>query len=161
MNLKPLVLIVSGIVLAGVLGWGILRQPVINDIVTDFNEIPQFRYLKVKDHGGDAVLKIQRAAYPGITALQLDLPLLVVFEKALGIAKNEGWQIVYSDPATGRIEATAQSRLFRFKDDVLILMSLVPSGTQIDMRSLSRVGKSDLGANAKRIQSFFKKLATP
>ena len=65
-----------------------------------------------------------------------------------------GWEIVHSDAASGQIEAVVSTLLFGFKDDVAIRLTAVEGGTQVDLRSVSRVGQSDLGANAARIQEF-------
>ena len=66
-----------------------------------------------------------------------------------------GWEIVASDAAKGTIEATATTALFGFKDDVVIRLSADGANTKVDMRSASRAGVSDLGANAARIAAYF------
>ena len=65
-----------------------------------------------------------------------------------------GWEIVSSDPAGGRIEATDTTFWFGFKDDVVVRVVSQPNGSRIDVRSVSRVGIGDLGANAARIRSY-------
>ena len=70
-----------------------------------------------------------------------------------------GWDIVAVDGKEMRIEATATSLLFGFKDDVVIRIGAAPEGSRVDMRSLSRVGIGDLGVNAQRIRAYFAKLA--
>jgi uncharacterized protein (DUF1499 family) len=65
-----------------------------------------------------------------------------------------GWDIVAVDETRGRLEAVATTRLLRFKDDIVVRMRSEASGTRIDVRSKSRVGRSDLGANARRIRAF-------
>jgi uncharacterized protein (DUF1499 family) len=70
-----------------------------------------------------------------------------------------GWRIVAAVPEEGRIEATATTPLLRFKDDVVIRVTSRGNGSRIDMRSKSRLGKSDLGANAKRIRAYFRALS--
>jgi uncharacterized protein (DUF1499 family) len=70
------------------------------------------------------------------------------------------WKIVDDNPAEGRIEATATTRWFGFKDDVVI--RIVPSagnGSRVDIRSVSRVGLSDVGTNTRRIRAFLNKIA--
>ena len=66
-----------------------------------------------------------------------------------------GWEIVASNAAIGVIEATATTTLFGFKDDVIIRLTAANGGTRVDMRSASRAGVSDLGANAARIEAYF------
>ena len=70
-----------------------------------------------------------------------------------------GWEVVDADVGTGVIEATDTTLWFGFKDDVVIRITPTTAGSRIDMRSLSRVGRSDVGANAARIRKFFAKLA--
>ena len=75
-------------------------------------------------------------------------------------AESLGWVITYSDPEGGVLEATETSRIFRFVDDISVRLRADGAATVIDVRSKSRVGQGDLGANAKRIEAFRKKLTT-
>ena len=68
------------------------------------------------------------------------------------------WDIVATDPNTLRIEATATTLLFGFKDDVVIRVSPDGANSTVDVRSLSRIGVSDIGTNAGRIRDFTKRL---
>jgi uncharacterized protein (DUF1499 family) len=68
---------------------------------------------------------------------------------------DKGWKIASSDRTTGLVEAMVETAFFKFKDDVIVRLTPVDGGTQVDMRSASRVGQSDLGANAARIEDFF------
>jgi len=70
-----------------------------------------------------------------------------------------GWEIVEANPAQGRIEATATTFWFGFRDDVVVLVSATESGSRIDVRSLSRVGRSDVGTNAARVRAYLAKLS--
>ncbi|HEU4950008.1 MAG TPA: DUF1499 domain-containing protein, partial [Candidatus Deferrimicrobiaceae bacterium] len=86
------------------------------------------------------------------------ISLAKAYDQALATAHQMGWQIVEGNPLEGRIEATATTRWFGFKDDVVI--RIVPTsnnGCRLDIRSVSRVGKSDIGTNARRIRTFLKK----
>jgi uncharacterized protein (DUF1499 family) len=65
-----------------------------------------------------------------------------------------GWEIVAADPAARRIEATDQTFWFGFKDDVVIRLTAADGGTVLDVRSKSRVGRGDVGTNARRIRSY-------
>ena len=69
-----------------------------------------------------------------------------------------GLEIVEADAAQGRIEATATSFLFGFKDDVVVRLTDDAGATKVDVRSKSRVGRNDFGMNAKRIRAFVAKL---
>src|SRR5262249_26478987 len=74
--------------------------------------------------------------------------------EALDVAKPmTGWTIVASDADAGRIEASQQSRWFRFTDDIVIRVVGDEAGSRIDMRPTSRQGRSDYGVNAARIRS--------
>ena len=138
----------------------------IHDITTDTENPPQFvalRALRLKtfngpEYAGDKVARIQKAAYPDIAPrIAADAPGRA-FERALQAAKAMGWQIVASDSGEGRIEATATTRWLRFKDDVVVRVTPHGAGSRIDARSKSRVGRSDFGANAKRIREYFRRI---
>ena len=59
-------------------------------------------------------------------------------------------------PADGRLEATDTSAFFGFKDDVVVRVRASDAGSRIDVRSKSRVGLGDVGANARRVRAFLK-----
>jgi uncharacterized protein (DUF1499 family) len=151
--------------------WHALQQakslPPIHDVSTDTVYPPDFQaVLPLRGegsnpvaYGGPELAAQQQAAYPEIAPLYLDKSAPEVFMMAHETAKRMGWEIVASDGKTGRIEATATSFWFGFKDDVVI--RVVPQnqgGTRVDVRSLSRVGGSDIGANARRIGAYFRYL---
>jgi uncharacterized protein (DUF1499 family) len=69
-----------------------------------------------------------------------------------------GWEIVAADSASGRIEATDQTFWFGFKDDVVVRVRGVAGGSWVDVRSVSRVGGSDVGTNARRIRRYLERL---
>ena len=76
------------------------------------------------------------------------------FEAALDAARAMGWEIVANVPTEGRIEATATTPFVGFKDDVVIRVQPTPTGSRIDVRSKSRVGRGDMGVNAQRIRDY-------
>ena len=76
-----------------------------------------------------------------------------------GAATAMGWEVVDADAGRGVIEATATTLWFGFKDDVVIRITPTATGSRVDVRSVSRIGKSDVGANAARIRNYFAKLA--
>ena len=141
--------------------------PPIHDITTDFENPPSFVALRETrtgalnsiDYGGPAVASLQRAGYPDIGPLVVPLPPARVMENAVAVARELGWAIVAVDTAAGRIEATARTRWFGFRDDVAVRVRPDSSGSRVDVRSVSRVGKSDLGANARRIRTFLRQLS--
>jgi uncharacterized protein (DUF1499 family) len=138
----------------------------IHDISTDTENPPQFVALRALrlttfnglDYGGEPVARIQKSAYPDIAPHLAAEPPARAFERALRAAKAMGWQVVASVPGEGRIEATATTRWLRFKDDVVVRVTPHGAGSRIDARSTSRMGRSDFGANAKRIRDYFRKL---
>lgn len=142
------------------------QVPHIHDITTDTANPPQFvALLPVRkttpngpEYGGEAIAREQRAAYPDIQPVMLNEPPARAFERALKAARAMGWDIVDAVQADGRIEATATTRWFRFKDDIVIRIVAQGSGSRIDVRSKSRLGRSDLGANAKRIRAYVRSL---
>jgi len=82
----------------------------------------------------------------------------IAFERAKGAIEESGWQIVREDPSAGRIEAVATTRWFGFQDDVIVRITAEGSGSRVDVRSKSRVGRSDLGTNAQRIRAYQRRL---
>jgi uncharacterized protein (DUF1499 family) len=139
----------------------------IHDITTDTEDPPPFVALYAlrqttfngPGYGGEKIARIQKAAYPDIQPLDLADDPARAFERALHAARGMGWRIVAAVPEEGRIEATATTPLLRFKDDVVIRVRSRGAGSRIDARSKSRLGKSDLGANAKRIRAYFRALS--
>ena len=77
----------------------------------------------------------------------------------MAVARDLGWKIVAADAATGRIEAIATTSWFGFTDDVVIRIAPNGTGSRIDIRSHSRVGRGDLGANARRVREFSARVA--
>ncbi|MFL0808827.1 MAG: DUF1499 domain-containing protein [Agarilytica sp.] len=139
-----------------------LKVPQIHDISTDLeNNIAFSNAQRLRKAGENSlerpsnkVLELQAGYY---TALE---PLVVVqsppeaYAIALEAAKSLSWTIEHEAPEAGTFEATEKTRLFAFVDDVVVRVSAIEQGSVIDTRSVSRVGKSDLGANAKRIEAF-------
>lgn len=139
--------------------------PPIHDITTDTVTPPPFvAVLALRaeasnppEYAGEEVAKQQREAYPDLVTLVLTQSPAEVFNNALLTAKEMGWEIVAEVPDEGRIEATATTFWFGFKDDVVIRIVADGTGSRLDLRSKSRVGRSDVGANAARIRRFVDK----
>ncbi|HKC49410.1 MAG TPA: DUF1499 domain-containing protein [Myxococcota bacterium] len=105
---------------------------------------------------------LQKSGYPDIAPVVLALPADQAFVRAKAVAeKMPGWNVTHADAETGRIEATATSKLFHFVDDIAIRVRPDGAGSRVDLRSRSRVGQSDLGANAARIRAFSAELVKP
>lgn len=142
------------------------RVPPIHDITTDTEQPPQFQAVlplradapNPAEYGGAEIAGQQRVGYPDIAPLALEQPSGEAFRRALEAARRMGWDIVAADSVAGRIEATATTTWFGFKDDVVVRITPEGSGSRVDVRSVSRVGKSDVGANAERIREFLGRL---
>lgn len=107
------------------------------------------------DAVGERVADLQKRAYPDIKPMLVQAPPEVILEFAEGVAQKQGWEIVSVDEETGLIYATDTSMWFGFTDDIVVRVSPQgPAGSRIDARSVSRVGLSDMGANARRLKSF-------
>lgn len=142
--------------------------PPIHDITTDPFDPPVFvSLLPVRkaapngaDYGGTKVAAQQQKGYPDIKPVVLKDPPGEALQRAIDAARACGWEIVASDSAAGRIEATDTTAWFGFKDDIVVRVRPEPSGgSRVDVRSVSRVGGSDVGANAARIRRFLARLA--
>lgn len=144
-------------------------SPMIHDISTDLDDPPQFvaaRSLRgptenTLDHGGAELAAIQRQAYPDIAPIRSELNPEAAHARALAVIETLGWSLSEADPLAGRIEATETSTLYGFVDDVVIRIAPDGSGSRIDVRSVSRVGLGDVGANALRIRRFASAFSKP
>ncbi len=147
------------------LGYRATTLPAINDITTDPGNPPRFEaLLRLRpsgrvDYPGGKTDELQRAAYPDITPLQLSVPLKTAYDIALALVTKRKWRIVDArPPAPGRrngvIEAVAQTMIMGFRDDVVIRVSPLGPGSRVDMRSASRFGTHDFGANASRVRAL-------
>ncbi|MBI4514176.1 MAG: DUF1499 domain-containing protein [Gemmatimonadetes bacterium] len=142
------------------------RVPPIHDITTDMESPPAFvAILPLRrdarnpvEYGGPEIAAQQKAAYPDIVPLVLDVPPSQAFERALAAAREMEWEIVDANAAEGTMEATATTFWFGFKDDLVIRITPADGGSRIDVRSVSRVGRSDLGTNARRIRGYLARL---
>jgi uncharacterized protein (DUF1499 family) len=142
------------------------RVPRIHDISTDTDNPPRYVAVLALRKGAEnptdysaAVAAQQKQAYPDIAPAMLDAPPAQAFARAERAARAMGWEIVAVAPGDLRIEATDTTLLFGFKDDIVIRVAAAGSGSRVDVRSLSRVGKSDFGVNANRIRKFLRQLA--
>ena len=141
------------------------RLPKIHDISTDTDDPPAFVDVLPLRQGARNPVDYrhetgqqQKLAYPDIVPMVLALPPAAAFERAERAAKAMGWRIVAARPEAGRIEATDTTLLFGFKDDIVIRVRAGAQGSVVDMRSLSRIGGSDIGTNARRVRALRSKL---
>lgn len=143
--------------------------PAIHDITTSPDDPPEFVFALGEEgnagrdlsypHGPADSAAQQRAAYPDVRPIELDVPPEQAYDRALEAARELGWEIL-GEERPERIEATFTSRSFRFVDDIVIRLRAREGGTTIDLRSTSRVGQSDLGANAERILAFAERIGS-
>jgi Protein of unknown function (DUF1499) len=155
-----------------------LTVPAIHDISTDLADPPAFRTLSLRADNLDDVpgmddenmkgmtpqqrwVLIHQKKYGDIRSVRINEPVPSVIAKAERLAAARGWDVAVSLPEEGRLEATETSALFRFKDDIVLRVKPTDTGegSIVDMRSVSRVGVSDLGVNAKRVRSFLADLS--
>ncbi len=113
------------------------------------------------DYPGADVAATQHSAYPDIRPVDLAAPACGgLCARARRREGASGGTSRRPTPPVGRIEATATTPWFGFRDDVVIRVTPTEGGSRVDVRSLSRVGRGDLGTNAKRVRAFLAKLAS-
>jgi len=139
-----------------------VRFPPIHDISTDTNNPPAFLVLddsrtgakNTLVYGGPEVAEHQKKSYPYIRPIQSNKSASEAFSEALRVGTAMGWEIVAQDPEKLRFEATARTPIYRFADDIVVVVTPEENTSRIDIRSVSRIGRSDRGINAARIQKF-------
>ncbi len=143
-----------------------LSLPSIHNITTDQLDPPQFTDVPALRGEGanplaydaEAIGPVQAGAYPELASLALSAPLPEVTDAALAVLEDMGLELVAEHrdgtPDEHVIEATATTFWFGFKDDVVIRVRRVDTGSLVDGRSVSRIGRGDLGANARRLETF-------
>ncbi len=152
--------------------------PPIHDVTTNLDDYPRFYRLRVRDDNLKTVpvpgrpeleglpprerwRALHRDAYGDLETIRVPCPVAQTVQHAERLARDRGWEIVTVDTRQGILEAVDTSRFFRFKDNVVVRVRPITGGGQgsmVDMRSISRVGVSDVGANARRIRSFLEDL---
>ncbi|MGE5566221.1 MAG: DUF1499 domain-containing protein [Parcubacteria group bacterium] len=152
-----------------VMGGQARKAPPIHDVATDWSEPMMFSDAVMKMRGPDSnpaapdavltsgplagqkISQINARTCPGAKPVMLASPPADAYAAAKKALTADGLRIVTDDPAAGRLEAVATSFWYGFKDDVLVRVKAEGAGSRIDMRSISRVGVSDLGQNCKRV----------
>ncbi len=156
--------------LAGPLALALLARdyPMINDITTDTVSPPPFDIIgKMRGPGtnqvtypGEAFALQQRHAYPDLKPLLVDRSAQEAFELVVDAVRRLKMDIVREEAPggvagkTGYIEAVDRTLVLGFYDDVAIRVSGGEAMSRIDIRSASRFGWSDLGANAERVRAL-------
>src|SRR5688572_9096598 len=147
------------------LGVRAYRLPMINDITTDPINPPRFDVLSrlrprgTVDYAGLYAAEQQRIAYPDIEPLAVSATPQIAYEEAVKLINKRKWRIVTErSPQAGRrdgqIEAVARTPIMGFRDDVVVRIKADADGAVVDVRSASRYGRHDLGANASRIRGL-------
>jgi uncharacterized protein (DUF1499 family) len=140
------------------------RYPLINDITTDFSDTPVFVHAPTLAENQDRDMGYQRAKlqsiqsafYTSLSSLRTNDPPSITFEHVKIVASEmPDWEITYSDPKRFALEGVATTPILHSKADFVIEVRPAGSGSAIEMRSKSRDGLGDFGANAARIRSFF------
>jgi len=141
-----------------------MRAPPIHDITTDTENPPHLVALLAERTAAQALNTadynattgvLQKTYYPDIAPVDLKLTQRETFERVLGIIRLQGWRVVAAVPEEGRIEAVASTFWIGFNDDVVFRLTAIGTDeTRVDMRSISRVGRSDIGTNARRVRAF-------
>jgi len=152
----PVVLV---LVTVGVSGF---KAPGIHDITTDIASPPQFTFAAVDRGPGDHPVtyypevnaEAQLAAFPDIQPLITSLPADRSLALAVEVMKDFNWRLLGVDAEVGIAEGVYRSTIFGFEDDVVVRVTPYETGSRVDVRSASRVGGGDLGANAARISAF-------
>lgn len=181
-RVSPRLVVVNLVALAAALGFVFYlgsqvrtarTVPAIHDIATDLDDLPRFETLAVREDNLDNIpdldrpelaamepearwKAIHREAYGDIRPVTVPWNVAETIARADRLARDRGWEIADADPQAGRLEATDTTFFFRFKDDVVVRVRPAPAGdgSVVDMRSISRVGGSDVGVNAKRVRAF-------
>ena len=134
--------------------------PAIHNISTDVVEPPAFnKIVAIREAEGanplvyeaEVLAAPQKAAYPYVKPLVSGDSPTAMFTKAVTVIESMGMELVSADQSNGLLEATDTTFWFGFKDDVVIRIRPEGGGSVVDVRSISRVGQSDLGKNAERI----------
>lgn len=139
--------------------------PPINDITTDLENPPAFADpAGIPEYAGrnmqypEEFVPIVAEHYPDLASIRIDADVDRVYARALETARSLGWEIVGENQSDGLIFAKEETSLFRFVDDVIVRVMPSGMGSRVDVRSKSRDGRGDLGANAARIRRFLEAL---
>lgn len=161
-------LILTGVAASTAIYWQQRAQsvPPIHDITTDLNNPPEFSAMvrlradapNPPEYAGEETAEMQRESYPEIQPLIVPHDLQDVMDIAVMLVDDREWELVAINRKEGRIEATEKLAWFGFKDDVVLRFTETETGTQVDMRSKSRIGGGDVGVNAERIEEFLEDL---
>jgi len=157
--------IVLGLVPVGIVAASLSASggaPMINDITTNLDDPPSFQTAQTLEanagrdlaYPGAPFAEQQRAGYPDLMPIRVAGSPESVYARCVTAAEGLGWSLTAHDPERGTFEAIDVSSLFRFVDDIVVRVRAGGDAAVVDIRSKSRDGKSDMGANAARIRAF-------
>lgn len=160
LNTAPVALVLVTVGIAG------FKAPPIHDISTDVHDPPQFQFAQAErnegdnslDYGGEQLADQQNDAYPDIKTVYLPGTKEQGMALVRTIVEELGWKVLGENTQAGLLEAAETTPLMGFTDDIVIRVRPLNDGVLIDLRSVSRVGIGDLGANARRIRRFIREL---
>lgn len=152
------------------LGVRAYRLPMINDITTDpldpprFDRVAQLRPRGTVEYAGLYAGEQQRGAYPDIEPLAVSSTPQIAYEEAIKVITKRKWRVMLERAPQvrrdGQIEAVARTAIMGFRDDVVIRIRATADGARVDVRSASRYGRHDFGANASRIRGLVEEIDT-
>jgi len=131
--------------------------PGVNPVVSltvPLSTLEKYQGPRFADMADKTLGQVAAEAYPAVQPLTSTATPAAAYDAALAEAQAQGWNVVSENKATGSFDATATTFWFGFKDDVAVRVRAEATGAIIDVRSTSRVGLSDLGANAARIETY-------
>lgn len=141
-------------------------MPPIHNVSTDIEDPPQFTHAQTLrgenanplHYDGAMIGPLQREGYPDVRPLVLDIPKDAMYQRVKMVLQAMRMEVTREDPEQGEIEAVATTFWFGFKDDIIVRLRAADGGTRLDIRSVSRVGVVDIGANAERIVEIIKRV---
>ncbi len=156
--------IIPAAIVIAIVGPANMSKPMIHDISTDIDNPPRFveaRKLRQPDensidYDGAEIAAKQQLAYPDLEPIHTTMNADDALTEAIQVVKDMGWELVNVDYNQGLVEAYDTTTIFGFVDDVVIRVRRDGTGSRVDIRSVSRVGKGDLGKNAERIRRFIR-----
>ena len=137
-----------------------VRVPPVADVTTRLAPVMEFppQTAEASENAmemSESARQAHHGAYQDLRTLNLSQD---PSEQIKQFAESQGWIPVMGSPE--RMQFEVHSTLLGFVDDVVIEIRADGAGWQVDARSRSRVGVSDLGANAARLRALWDQLSS-
>eukprot|EP00873_Tetraselmis_striata_P027285 jgi/Tetstr1/447549/TSEL_034928.t1 len=129
---------------------------ILNQVSTDLRNPPEFKKVDCKAID----IAAQQKVHPDLKPFTTSKSPAEVFAAVQAVCAQMFSEVVDVDAQRLEVECVDVTKLMKYKDDVIVRVSKTDGGSQVDVRSRSRVGKSDLGKNALRVSAFFDALRT-